>query len=49
MQLPHFTHSSRGVTRFIDLSRVNKQDPLDVEEHEEEMSPDEGPEPKRRR
>ena len=40
---------SRGVTRFLDLSRANKQDLLDVEEHEEEMSPDEGPDQKRRR
>ena len=40
---------SRGVTRFIYLNRVNKPDLLDVEEHEEEMSPDEGPEHKRRR
>ena len=40
---------SRGVTRFLDLNRANKQDLLDVEEHEEEMSPHEGPEHKRRR
>lgn len=29
---------SRGVTRFADLNRANKQDLLDVEEHEEEMT-----------
>lgn len=40
---------SRGVTRYVDLNRVNKQDLLDVEEHEEKLSPDEGHEAQRRR
>ena len=40
---------SRGVTRYVDLNKANKQDLLDVEEHEEELSLDEGPELKRRR
>ena len=40
---------SRGVTRFVDLNKANKQELGGVEEHEEEMSADEGPEHKRRR
>ena len=40
---------SRGVTRYVDLNKANKQDLFDVEEHEEELSLDEGPELKRRR
>ena len=40
---------SRGVTRFIDLNKANKNDLWDVEEHEEEISADEGPDSKQRR
>ena len=39
---------SRGVTRFIDLDKVNRQNLLDIDEHEEEEDLDE-PDSKRRR
>ena len=40
---------SRGVTRFIDLDKVNRQNLLDVDEHEEEEEDLDEPDSKRRR